>query len=319
MKFNKETIEAAVERMTKDPFWRDLYENAPDGAKRRLRVAFWGNVHLREREDLDAYRAERERIEGEMTLEDARYLAMQFPNGVGKKHYLELMERIRRRPMMTDAKLDEAMDVMCGFLPPRDAERIAATRRAFEGNFSIVMTRERLWAAVGGNGEACALVGDCFNHGHGVDRDEPLAFYWFMRGALGGDGACCARVSEIFQDESSPRFNMEMAIFWLSEGHRRGSSDVKYELGRRLTFGEGPWVKYRNPQAGARLLEECLADDPCGYAHYMYARCLEEGVGVERDVDAAIDFYQISSERGYSWADEALDRLLADGRGREAE
>ena len=84
MKFNKETIKAAVERMTKDPFWRDLYENAPDGAKRRLRVAFWGNVHLREREDLDAYRAERERIEGEMTLEDARYLAMQFPNGVGK-------------------------------------------------------------------------------------------------------------------------------------------------------------------------------------------------------------------------------------------
>ena len=75
MKFNKDTIEAAVERMTKDPFWRDLYENAPDGAKRRLRVAFWGNVHLREREDLDAYRAERERIEGEMTLEDTPFRA----------------------------------------------------------------------------------------------------------------------------------------------------------------------------------------------------------------------------------------------------
>ena len=104
MKFNDKTIEATTRKMCEDSFWSEVYENAPEGAKKRLRVAFWGNAHMREREDLDAYRIERERIEREeMTYEDALYLARRFPEGAGKTHYAELAERIARRPMMTDA------------------------------------------------------------------------------------------------------------------------------------------------------------------------------------------------------------------------
>ena len=42
MKFNEKAIEEATSKMCEDPFWEDLYENAPEVAKKCLRVAFWG-------------------------------------------------------------------------------------------------------------------------------------------------------------------------------------------------------------------------------------------------------------------------------------
>ena len=49
MKFNEKTIEATTRKMCEDSFWSEVYENAPEGAKNRLRVAFWGISTCRRR------------------------------------------------------------------------------------------------------------------------------------------------------------------------------------------------------------------------------------------------------------------------------
>ena len=310
MKFNEKTIEEATSKMCEDPFWADLYENAPEGAKKRLRVAFWGNAHMREREDLDAYRVERERIEREeMTYEDAMYLARRFPEGAGKTHYAELAERIARRPMMTDAKLDAAIDALAAMLPAEDRALVAASRERYDRCEDGFFTKELFWKAVGGDGDSCGLVGDCFAHGHGVDPDPELALYWFRRGAFGGDADCCLHLAYIHEKEDSGHFDMPAAVFWMMEALRRGDADAKRNFGYRLALGEGPWERYRNPKAGVALITEATQDDPHGYAYYNLALCFERGAGVERNMERALELYMEARRRGHYAADDAISRI----------
>ena len=54
MRFTEEAMEKATAAICVDAKWKAIYESAPDGAKKRLRVAFWGSEYMREGEDLDA-------------------------------------------------------------------------------------------------------------------------------------------------------------------------------------------------------------------------------------------------------------------------
>ncbi|MBR4260025.1 MAG: sel1 repeat family protein [Kiritimatiellae bacterium] len=313
MKFTEESMESVTREMCEDEFWRRVYENAPEGAKRRLRVAFWGNRYLREGEDLDAYRACREEIERSgMTREDAHYLAEAFREGAGKRHYEALAEKIARRPMMSDAKLNAAMDAMEALFPEEGRVHLAESRRRMAACAEPFITTELMWKAVGGDRESCALVGDCFLHGHGVDPDGELALWWFRRGALCGDGDCCYSLAHIHEQEDGPHFDMPSAVFWLQEGLRRGSQTVKVEFGYRLAMGKGPWRRFRNPQRGALLLLEATEDDPHGYAAYYFAKCLELGVGFEKNVDAALEYYAEAKRKGHLGAPDAIERLTAE-------
>ena len=313
MRFTEEAMEKATAEMCAKDKWKSIYESAPEGAKKRLRVAFWGSEYMREGEDLDAYRAERERLEGEvMTREDAVYLAQRFPVEPGKTHYGELAEKIARRPMMTDAKLDAAIAALVLQLPESDRALVEESKRCYDRCEDGYFTKEMFWKAVGGDGRMCGLVGDCFAHGHGVEPDGTLALFWFRRGAMSGDGECCYSLAHLYENEKSPFFDMRSAVFWMQEGLRRGCTSVKYEFGYRLAMGDGPWKAYRNTTVGVGLIGEATDDDPNGYAYYYLAMCFERGVGVAVDKSEALRLYMVAKDRGHYGAPDAISRLAAE-------
>ncbi len=313
MRFTEEAMEKATAEICADEKWKSIYESAPDGAKKRLRVAFWGSKYMREGEDLDEYRAERERIEREeMTREDAHYLAQRFTAEPGKAHYKELAEKIARRPMMTDEKLDAAIATMASLLSDADRVLVEGSKSRYDRCEDGYFTKEIFWKAVGGDGKMCGLVGDCFAHGHGVEPNEKLALFWFQRGAMSGNGDCCYSLAHMYEDEKSPSFDMRSAVFWMWEGLRRGCNSVKREFGHRLAMGEGPWVAYRNIPVGVGLIGEATDDDPHGYAYYYLAMCFERGVGVAEDKSEALRLYMVAKDRGHYGAPDAISRLIAD-------
>jgi len=312
MKFTEELMGKMTERRCRDTFWKDVYENAPEGARRRLRVAFWASYALDEREDLDAYRAYREQVEREMTYEDAVYLAEHFIEGPGKEHYKELAGNLQFRSLKTDEKLDEAMDIMTEGWTTEDREAFRKSREAFRNCTDALVKYEWLWSAVGGNGENAELVGDVFDHGHGVERDEDLAFFWFRRGALCGDGDSCYRLAHLYEDAKSKLFDMTRALFWLREGLRRNCLEVKIRLGQRLTLSEDEaWKPYRNPKLGVALLESALPDDKKkdGLAHLFLAECYEKGIGVPEDLYQAVRLYGLSRDNGMEGVGRHLQRV----------
>lgn len=312
MKFNEETMNAALASYMNNEFWRSVYEDAPEMAQKRLRVAFWASRHLDEREDLDNYRAYRESVEREMTYEDASYLADRFPEGAGKTHYRELRDRLEMASILTDDKLDEAMDIMTEDWSPAARQAIEKTRAAMkEVRDDPFIRYEWLWKAVGGSGEDCDMMGDLFDHGHGVDPDEDLAFFWFRRGALAGWGESCCRLAAIYENEASGRFDMSRALFWFREALRRGCVQAKISLGARLTLMDvSSWTNRRNPEIGFRLLKSAVLQKEDAHARYWLGRCYEEGVGTAKHLESARSNYAkaVRQKDGY-FAEEALERV----------
>jgi len=314
MKFNKETMDQCTKEMCLNSYWRMVYLRAPKGARERLEVAFWGTKGLDQKEDLDAYRAFRENVEKRMSYEDAAYLAKTFPEGPGKRHYCELQEKKRLADLMTPEKLNQAIDIMMSMESQENQERIGksrtildAKRKEGDAEFNSIVHDDMLWKAVGGDGDACCMMGDIFNHGHGVEPDPELAIFWFKRGAMCGDGDCCCDLASVCEDEDSPFFDFSQTMFWFREALRRQSQTAKWMLGYRLVNGHGIWENNRNPKLGIGLLELGLAHDHNGEAHYYLGQFYDEGLGVEKDSAKAMELYRAAAKLGHTEAQKVID------------
>lgn len=311
MKFNDEMIEKKTqEKLAESSFWREVYENAPDGAKRRLRIAFWASGGgLDEKEDRWVYREAREQTENEMSVEDFAYLEEKFPDGSGKTHYAEKRKEAEFKSLRTPEKLDPVIAYLSSGCTPYEKEMIAKTQEAFRHLDDPWPKYEWVWLAVGGNGDKCGLVGDVFDHGHGCERDPELAEFWFKHAAMSGDLDACWRLAHLYEREDYPCFSEEGTLFWIHEGIRRGDICSKVNLGGRLCLGQGWWTKHFNPEVGVGLLESSLHDDKSGNAYYYLGRCYEKGVGVEKSRIKAKRCMKKALEFEHDGALEAYERM----------
>lgn len=315
MKFNEETMAEITKKFVSGGFWKDFYGEAPEGAKKRMRVAFWASTYLGEKEDIDLYREYREKVESEMTFEDAAYLARGFPTENGKKHYEELRDEIELRRLRAPEKLDAACEILLEGCSAYDREAYEKTRTLLKSSDDPWVKYHWLWGAVGGNGEDCEMLGDVMDHGHGVNRDEDLAFYWFHKAAMCGNGDACCRLAALYEDEDSPRFDMARVLFWFREAVRRKSSEAQIDLGVRLTVSDiKAWQKLRKPELGFAMLVSAL-DKGKKRAAFFIGECYEKGIGTARDLRAAMSNYGIAVDDEVYGAKEAYERVkkLIDG------
>ncbi len=309
MKFNEENMQVETDSYMKDEFWRDIYENASETAKKRLRVAFWASRHLDEKEDLDKYREYREQVESEMTYDDAAYLAERFPTGAGKDHYAKLRDRLELMPLRSKEKLDEACAIMLEHASDYDRRIFEKTQAELLQCHDALVRYEWLWGAVGGNGEDAEWLGDTFDHGHGVEPDEELAYYWFKRGAMSGHADCCCRLAAMYENEEGLRFDIARALFWFREALRRNSVEAKIDLGARFTtYESAAWGKMRNPELGFEMLKSAYGKGKMRAAFYI-GKCYEFGAGVTRSYVHAMRYYRAAKNEDIWGADEAYERV----------
>ena len=136
-----------------------------------------------------------------------------------------------------------------------------------------------------------------YEQGDGVPRDERMAVKWHAKAAELGDidsflalARCCELGKGVAQDE-------DQAIELYLEAARRGSGKAMYELGLRCE---------------AAGLKEDMAAWFCQGARHWYlpakkrfAECLEYGIGMPRDITAAIEEYKnIANTEPYFWSQE---------------
>ena len=97
--FDDGQVEAAKAVFLANPGWKQVYDDAPPGAKRRLEVSFWFSENQSVREDcpdmLAAYREWREDVERSMTEEDILYMFQNMDKPTAKEHYAALLKARR--------------------------------------------------------------------------------------------------------------------------------------------------------------------------------------------------------------------------------
>ena len=97
--FDDGQVEAAKAVFLANPGWKQVYDDAPPGAKRRLEVSFWFSENLSGRKDCPdmfaAYREWREDVERAMTEEDILYMFKTMDKPAAKEHYKSLLKGLR--------------------------------------------------------------------------------------------------------------------------------------------------------------------------------------------------------------------------------
>ena len=93
--FAPELIEAAMKRFLVDSDWKGVYDNAPEGAKRKLDCSFFFTAHrefLKDRPDMFfKYSEWRKATVAAMTQEDLEYMLRVIDNPSAREHYKALL------------------------------------------------------------------------------------------------------------------------------------------------------------------------------------------------------------------------------------
>ena len=93
--FGQERLEAALDAFLKRPGWKDIYDNAPEGARRRLEISFFFTArrsYLEEQPDMFCkYREWRNALEATLTQVDLEYLVRVIEKPAAREHYKALL------------------------------------------------------------------------------------------------------------------------------------------------------------------------------------------------------------------------------------
>ena len=121
---DKKEIEAAKAVFLADSTWKEIYDRAPEGAKRRLEISFWFTVNHRKWTGnqggaaMVAYREWRTEVERTMTDEDLEYMISTTDKEAAKEHFVSLLKD-RKAAMRTPCGVklmsyDDFFDMLAG-------------------------------------------------------------------------------------------------------------------------------------------------------------------------------------------------------------
>lgn len=188
-----------------------------------------------------------------------------------------------------------------------------------------------------GNSLGCFYLGKCYYLGKGVEEDLNKAKKWFLIPAEEGDKyacyylGCCYKYEEEYDSAAKwyqkgvdgkygPAFR-ELGILYLkgngvqkdeekafelfnSAGER--TSDIPFWLGNCFYDGIGCSQDYEEAMRMFQLGSEEQEDS---YCQLYIARMYRDGKGVDKDIDAAKEWYEKAAENGNKTADEELNEL----------
>lgn len=90
-------VTEAIVEFIENPTWKQIFTNAPGGAMERLAISFYfSKFHNQFKpEDFQEYRELRDEYEKSMTEEDLQYLIDNSDKDVAKKHYQDLLDKLK--------------------------------------------------------------------------------------------------------------------------------------------------------------------------------------------------------------------------------
>ncbi len=186
-------------------------------------------------------------------------------------------------------------------------------------NYSQAVVHFKL-AAEQGHREAQFNLGRCFYYGYGVALSYTAAVHWYTLAALQGHldaqnnlGNCYTKGKPTPGVGEPPHINPEVPIdlvrakYWFERAAQRGYDKAQYNLGGRYE-GEGnyaqavKWYLLAAQDRSAGQPGHCLAQ-------YYLGLLYQEGKGVGRSLDKALEWYERAARQGHSEAQEKV-RLL---------
>ena len=262
-------------------------------------------------------------------------VARNFPeSGVGRNHLETLLDHLRARPSPISTKeflemrplITEAaqVDVLSAMMLLGDNLRESEPTIAFNWysaatakGYAPAMTQLGLMLSNGtgtgtpdlikavqcfqsaadkGDAAGKAALGECYLSGKGLPaKDERRALELFREAADAGDIRAMNRLGDCYAHGIGGKEDFEEAFRLFTKAAERGYLEALGNLGVLYMNGEG--VPSPNPKKAAELFEKGgRSGNP--FCMWLYARCLENGIGVGKNQLQALSWYRKAAEAG---------------------
>lgn len=192
------------------------------------------------------------------------------------------------------------------------------------------------------DGFSYKIAGLCYYYGKGTKQSDFFAFSCYKEGALLGDKTCIYNLGFCYYYGIGIDMNFEEAVKWYKEAAKQNYSLSLYALGLCYRYGHGVEVDYNKsfelvkraaddnyPQAMSELgrmyilgeyvdfdselgyyYAKASADLNNKYGLYYTGVCYENGVGINKNIEIALDYYEKASDAGLAEAKFNFARLL---------
>ncbi len=143
-----------------------------------------------------------------------------------------------------------------------------------------------------GDVEAQYILGYMYHNSINLERDDKKAVYWFLKAANAGDGRAMVALGRFYKQGIGVPADFSRAVAFLNKSAQKNTPLAFYELG--LLFEEGQDTAGRGVFQNlekARGLYEKAGDAGVLQGYLKVAQFYEQGIGVERNLQTAIDYY----------------------------
>ena len=111
-----------------------------------------------------------------------------------------------------------------------------------EGRYGLKVNPEKAvsWlklSANAGNSYSQLLLGNCYVHGNGVNKDPGQAAQWWEKSADSGNAKAQYHLGEAFLHGTGVKQNNEKAIDWLTKSAEAGNHEAQYLIGKMYHEG----------------------------------------------------------------------------------
>jgi TPR repeat protein/transglutaminase-like putative cysteine protease len=160
-------------------------------------------------------------------------------------------------------------------------------------------------AAEQGDPSTQARLGYFYQRGLGMARDDKLAAQWYAKSAEGGDRQGQLYLASMYRDGRGVDRDFKEAEKWFSMAAEQGSAWALMNLGMLYTHGgDGVPLDYGK---AVDFFQKAAPDDAS--AQYNLGWAYENGLGVAKDRQQAIEWYSKAAGKGNVLAVQSLDRL----------
>lgn len=153
-------------------------------------------------------------------------------------------------------------------------------------------------AANRGNSFAIYRLGIMYNDGNGVDKDlEKASCYYELAARM---GLCVAQntMGNCYFHGKGVDVNLKMAFEWYEKGAKHGYLDCMDNVAYCKYYGYGCEIDY----AKAKEIFEINSQKDDAFATYQLGIMYEEGNGVDKNINKALELYSKSYKLGYTQA-----------------
>ena len=231
-------------------------------------------------------------------------LATLYAKGKGvrknKKKAFKLFYRAAKRS--TDAKANLATCFEYGIGTEQDySEAIKIyVSLAEEGDTASIEKLESLAEHICDPEHFC-VIGDCYNHGDGVDADEEKAIEYYKKSADMGNVDALIKIAEIHEDTG----DLESAIVFYKEAMRKGNKEAIF----LAAFYCNILNKFED--ANKLFLQDIETGCKNPLSYFYLGHNYYEGNCVDKNIPKAIDLFEKAAELGCDCSMVALSRYYS--------